>query len=138
MIEPLHVATVNGRPLRFFRSPLSDGLPDLPWHAVDDLHCCLGLDRHTRRVFLAKLRSAWGEPLETVATAGGIVTIAPHFIAQGVIDATVEQGMAPAGVRHEYDRAGAEAMDKLARPAFGSDAWLAWMKAAVNRWEQHA
>jgi hypothetical protein len=30
MIEPLHVATVGGHPLRFFRSPLNDGRPDFP------------------------------------------------------------------------------------------------------------
>jgi hypothetical protein len=28
-------------------SPLADGRPDLPWHAVDDLHHCLGLKRQT-------------------------------------------------------------------------------------------
>ena len=136
MIEPLHVATVGGQPLRFFKSPLNDGRPDLPWHAVDDLHRCLGLNRDARRFFLRRLRQ-WGEP-KTVATADGVVTVAPHFMAQGTVDAMVEEGVAPASVRTEYDRAGADAIRKLMHRVpleFGSNAWFGWMRDAMNRWE---
>ena len=28
-VEPVHSATVAGKPLRFFRTPLDDGRPDL-------------------------------------------------------------------------------------------------------------
>jgi hypothetical protein len=137
MIEPLHIASIGGHSLRFFRSPLDDGRPDFPWHAIDDLHRALGLDRRARRFFLAKLRSAHGE-LRTVATADGLVTVAPHFMAQGTVDAMVDEGMAPASARSEYDRAGAAAMKKLARDLgleFPTDTWLAWMKAAMDRWD---
>ena len=96
MIEPLHVATVGGPPLRFFRTPINDGRPDLPWHAVEDLHRCLGLNRAARKYFLHRLRE-WKEP-RTVATADGLVTIAPHFIAQGTIDANVIYRSAPLAV----------------------------------------
>ena len=30
MIKPLHIATVGGQPLRFFKTPLNDGRPDMP------------------------------------------------------------------------------------------------------------
>jgi hypothetical protein len=134
MIEPLHVATVGGQPLRFFRTPINDGRPDLPWHAVEDLHRVLGLNRDARRFFLHKLRE-WGG-VQTVATADGVITIAPHFMAQGTVDAMVEEGMAPASVRAEYDHAGTEAMRKLAIPyPFPSADWLFWMRDAMNRWE---
>ena len=74
--------------------------------------------------------------LQTVATSDGLVTIAPHFMAQGCIDAMVEEGMVPTGARDEYDDAGTDAMHKLVVPfAFPSDGWMAWMKAAMNRWE---
>jgi hypothetical protein len=55
IIAPLHVGIVGGQPLRFFRSPLNDGRPDLPWHAVDDLQQCLRLNwgATTARLFLA-------------------------------------------------------------------------------------
>jgi hypothetical protein len=35
MIAPIHVAVINCKPLRFFRTPLDDGRPDLPWVAID-------------------------------------------------------------------------------------------------------
>jgi hypothetical protein len=137
VIEPLHVATVDGQPLRFFRTPLNDGRPDLPWHCVDDLHRCLGLDRNARRAFLRRLQNAreWGKDVRTVATADGLITIAPHYMAQGWVDAMIHEGMAPARVRREYDLAGTDAMKKLGVPfPFGSDEFFAWMKAAMNRW----
>ena len=69
MIEPIHVATVAGRPLRFFRTPLNDGRPDLPWHCVDDLYRCLGLGRAAQRDLLSRLRAKGA--MQTVATADG-------------------------------------------------------------------
>jgi hypothetical protein len=141
MIEPLHIGTIGGQPLRFFRSPLSkfDGKPDLPWHAVDDLHRCLGLNREQRQFFLRMLRRWNGpRPQTAIATAEGVTTIAPHFMAQGAIDAFVEIGRAAANIRDEYDRAGAKATEKLVAMIpfeFGSDDWFGWMKAAMNRWE---
>jgi hypothetical protein len=135
LLKPLHVGMASGQPLRFFRTPINDGRPDLHWHAVDDLHRCLGLNREQRRFFQRKLQE-WGD-IQTVATADGIITVAPHYMAQGVIDAMIEQGMAPTTIRSEYDLAGIEATKKVV-PAyldFPGDAWLAWMKAAMNRWE---
>ena len=34
LIEPLHVATIRGLQLRFYRTPNDDGRPDFPWHNV--------------------------------------------------------------------------------------------------------
>lgn len=93
MIQPIHTATIGEHQLRFFRRPINDGKPDLPWHAVEDLHRCLGLNRDLRKHFLHRLR-AWKEP-RTVATADGIVTVAPLYMPQGCIDAMVEEGMVP-------------------------------------------
>jgi hypothetical protein len=134
MIKPIHTATIGGHPLRFFRTPNDDGKPDMPWHSVDDLHRCLGLNRAQRKVFLSMLRKRGG--VETVATADGIITIAPHYMAQGCINAMVEKGVAPPDVRTAYDDEGAAALEKLvAHLNFPSDAWLAWMKAAMHRHE---
>jgi hypothetical protein len=38
MIKPLHVATVGGHPLRFFKTPLDDGCPDLHAMTTQRLH----------------------------------------------------------------------------------------------------
>jgi len=71
----------------------------------------------------------------TVATSDGILTIVPHFMAQGMIDAMVELGKATESMRHDYDLAGTEAMKQIAVPfPFPSDEWWAWMKAAIYHW----
>jgi hypothetical protein len=133
MSKPLFSATVGGRALRFFKPP--DGGPDFPWHSVDDLGRCLGLNRAHRKILHSKyLRGSW--PKGTVAVGNEIITIAPHFVAQGSIDAMVEVGQAPASVRIEYDRAATDAMISMPLPfAFGTSGWAAWMKAAMNRHE---
>jgi hypothetical protein len=84
MIEPLQVANVAGRPLRFFRSPLNDGRPDMPWVAIDELSRCVGLNRADRRVHLAVFHRvpAFKEIVRTIATRDGPVTIVPHALAQ--------------------------------------------------------
>ena len=96
----------------------------LPWHSVDDLGRCLGLERTHRRIMRSKyLAKKW--PKGAVAIGDEIIAIAPQFAAQGTIDGLVEIGRAPASVRLEYDRAGAEALKKLMAPlpfSFGSDA----------------
>jgi hypothetical protein len=129
----LYIATIGGHQFRFFRPP--DNVPDFPWHAVDDLHRCLGLSRDGRRLFLRKLRSAeWSTTLRTIATADGVVIVAPHYMAQGIIRAMVSEGDAPSNIRDEYDDASAAAIKELVKHIpFASDAWFKWMKAAMHR-----
>jgi hypothetical protein len=55
--KPLHVATVGNNQLRFFRTPNDDGRPNFPWHAVDDLQQCLGLDRRAREIIIQSISS---------------------------------------------------------------------------------
>jgi hypothetical protein len=132
---PLLVATIGGHAFRFFRPP--DNVPDLPWHAIDDLHRCLGLNRDGRRLFLRKLRSAeWSTTLRTIATADGVVTIAPHYMAKGTISAMVSEGDAPSNIRDEYDDAATDAIKELMKPfPFASDAWFNYMRAAMHRYD---
>ena len=91
LVEPIYVGTINGKPLRFFKAPLPG--PHLVWHAFDDLVLCLDLPRDLRRSFQQGLKSSeWASDVHTVATDGGIVTIAPHWIAQGMIGSMMELG----------------------------------------------
>src|SRR5262249_11098709 len=133
---PLHVATVGKMQLRFFRTPNDDGRPDFPWHAVDDLQQCLGLDGK------ASLRKAYWESAEfrtayrTIATEGQLISVAPHDVAQGLIDAMIQLGLAPSTARTEYENAGVAALAKLTlHLPFPSEAFFAWMKAAIERHE---
>ena len=111
LISPIHTATINGHPLRFFKGPAAG--PDLPWHAMDDLYRAMALSLALRRHMLQMTQRRWGGDLRTVATADGPVVIAPHFVAQGMIGAAVETMGVPASFEGEYTRAGVEAMKKL-------------------------
>lgn len=85
LASPLHVGRLNGRTLRFFRAPLAG--THLPWHAFDDLQTCLSLPEALRAALKRDLMADWGRDVRTVATADGIVTIAPHWMAAGLVGA---------------------------------------------------
>ena len=91
LVSPVYTGTLNGKPLRFFKAPLPG--PHLIWHASEDLQLGMQLPRDLRRRFREQLRSSeWSSDVRTVATSDGIVTIAPHWIAQGFIGAMIETG----------------------------------------------
>ena len=139
MSEPLHIATVGGHQLRFFKTPLTDGRPDLPWVAIDDLGRCAGLSRARRRIHLRVFYSVWKEAVRTVATPNGRISIIPHAIARAAVEALIDRGRAPASVRDEYIAASVDAMMKLPRGPFHSaEALTAWVNAAANRWRLQA
>jgi hypothetical protein len=136
--KPLHVATVGKKQLRFFRTPNDDGRPDFAWHAVDDLQQCLGLDGRASE----PLRKAYWESAEfrtayrTIAIERQLISVAPHHVAQGLIDAMIQLGLAPSTARTEYENAGVAALAKLTlHLPFQSEAFFAWMKAAIERHE---
>lgn len=83
---PLYEASHDGGRLRLFRSPLHlrYNRADMPWHSTDDLRRLAGFSEDGDRTFQTLLRQDWKEP-ETIATQDGITTIAPHFMAEGLI-----------------------------------------------------
>lgn len=82
----IHRDDVFGSQLRYFSSPIYDetNQPDMPWHVFDDLMRILELDQEATTYLLRKLRGDWPEP-RTVATSEGLLTIAPHFMAEGLL-----------------------------------------------------
>lgn len=110
--NPIHIAMIAGHPVRFFRSPINDGRQDFPWHAVDDLMAACRLGRSERRHFMRMMQRDHKEMVRTVATADGIVTVAPHPHAQGLVDAMVEVGRVTSSARNDYDKAIFEASEK--------------------------
>jgi hypothetical protein len=89
--EPVYTGTLNDKPLRFFKTPRIGG-PELPWHSFDDLLVCCGWPRDMRREFRAQLHGEWKSSVATVAPGGAPITIAPHWMAQGIIGAAIERG----------------------------------------------
>lgn len=129
MHTPIHTGIIAGKPVRFFRTPLNDGRPDFPWHAVDDLMAACNLDRQRRRHFLRMMQKDHPGTMRTIATPNGIVTVAPHFQAQGLVDAMIHVGCASSTARRDYDTAIFEAGEKD-QP----EASFEYTIAAFHRW----
>lgn len=104
LIAPILIGDFYGHEVRYFASPtyLATRQPDMPWHCVDDLWSALFPKGNTEAAtFLKrKLRSDWHE-VRTAATASGIVTIAPHFMAEGIFEAFLDM---PDNVRSDVVR----------------------------------
>jgi hypothetical protein len=111
IIAPIHTGDINGKPIRFFKAPLP--IPHLPWHCHDDLLRALGLPRSLRRHLQQSMQKCFGADIKTVATAEGILTIAPHFAAQGLLGAAADTGMVSANIEHSYVREAAAALKAL-------------------------
>jgi hypothetical protein len=131
ILAPIHTATLGKSSLRFFKSPSSR--PELPWHVHDDLVACLGLPRHMRRQFQHMLANGpFKDDIRAVATGAGIVTIAPHYVAQGLIGAAIDAGGITSEFELEYAKAAVAAMKVLAGdlPPFASYGFF--LEAAKN------
>jgi hypothetical protein len=91
VVSPLHVATIRGQQLRLYRTPNTDGRPDFPWHSTDDLIRVCGATREFRRSLANACRSGpFKTDFRTIATIDGLVTITPHYVAQGVISSMAQ------------------------------------------------
>ena len=110
---PIHTATINGHAVRFFWPPINDGRPDFPWHAVNDLMTAIGLPPGMIEHFLRGAKQDHAEMHRTIATPDGLVTVAPHPVAQGFLGAMVHVGRAPKTVELEYTKAITEAGECL-------------------------
>jgi hypothetical protein len=139
IIKPLHVATVGKHQLRFFRTPNDDNRPDFPWHAIDDLQRCIGLGDNARDTLqtICWRDAEFRKVYRTIATDGHLISIAPHYLALGMIDAAIGRGWAPSSIRVEYQMAGIEAVNKLTLDLpFPSEAYFAWLAGAMMRHEK--
>jgi hypothetical protein len=134
VVTPLHLAVINGKPLRFFRTPNNDGRPDLPWHCTEDLMAVLGTTRDFRRYWARQCRSGrFKADFRTVATADGLVTVAPHYVAQGTISAAAQMLGSTDAVYRAYSVAGADACKKLTAGLGFENGLLEWMRDALHR-----
>jgi hypothetical protein len=131
--QPLHVAIIRGHQLRFYRTPNNDGRPDLPWHCCDDLYRCMGLPRGVRKHLQRHMKSRpFRNDFRTAATPDGVITIAPHYVAQSI--AAMWHELECADIENEYARGGAAACKKL-YAGLAPEQLLPWLKAALERHE---
>ncbi len=102
LTTPVFTGELNGKPLRFFKAPRPG--PHLVWHSWDDMLACFALPRDLRRHFKARLQQDYRTEIETVATSEGITTVAPHWMAQGLIGSMTDLGFASNGTDISYAR----------------------------------
>lgn len=121
---------INGRPVRFFRPPVDE--PDFPWFSYDDLMLAMGLGRQPRRLIARDLRNNWGDQITTAMCGGSITTVAPHFMAQGLLEALVSAGHADPSLLAEYQEAGAEALKELTGHLSPAEL-MPWVAEALRR-----
>lgn len=107
LIAPIHIGVLNDRSLRFFKAPLTG--PHLPWHAWDDIVTCIGLPRSLRRHMQKSLRADYAQAIKTIATTDGIVTIAPHWMAQGFLGSMIELKQVRSSIEFEYAKQAVDA-----------------------------
>lgn len=100
IVRPLSVASVGLANLRYFRPPLPG--ERMVWHSVQDLHACMALPRGLRRDFKSKLRKEWARDTRAVMTDAGPTTLAPPWMAQGLIASMIESGFAKVRLEHAY------------------------------------
>ena len=113
IVKPIHTGTINGHPVRFFKTPMNDGRPDFAWHSTDDLMKAANLTPEMQEYFLRSMKADHSGLYQTVATPDGLVTVAPHCAAQGFTQAMVAIGKVPASFPDEYHTAAFEADDAL-------------------------
>ncbi|MBB2961875.1 hypothetical protein [Methylobacterium sp. R2-1] len=76
----------------------------MPWHVWDDLQACLDLSDDLRTALKRDLMADWGLNVRTGATADGIVAIAPHWMAAGLVGAAAAPGMTTSTSRSPISR----------------------------------
>ncbi|MDW7555372.1 MULTISPECIES: hypothetical protein [Azospirillum] len=130
MQKPIHTGNINGKPVRFFATPLNDGLPDFPWHSTNDLMSACNLDGTARQHFMRMAQRDHVGTMQTIATPDGVVTVAPHYHAQGFVDAMVHVKRVKKRARADYDMAIMEAGKAL----FPMGMSFEYMIAAFHRW----
>jgi hypothetical protein len=111
LVTPIHIGTVNGSSVRFFKSPFDR--PEMPWHAFYDLTAAVRYDMQLARSFAESVQSDWPNTLQTVATNSGIVLIGPHYMAQGTVGAAIHNKRCKPAVEFEYAVASAQVLDIL-------------------------
>jgi hypothetical protein len=135
MTKAIYIGTLNGKPLRFFESP-NPG-PQFPWHSTDDIFKCMGLDHGARNVFRKMINehAEWSKEVRIIDTDSGLVTIGPHFMAQGLIEAMVMAGRVSKTEEElddEYTVAAMEAAKVLTDGMTGEEGFRFMMAAAKS------
>ena len=111
VVNPIHVAAIGLGNMRFYAPP--SGGQEFPWVTLEDAMHCFSLPRGMRWQATRDIHREWKGIAQTVSTDDGLVTLIPHFMAQGMVSAMAECGRCSGDLFVKYAVAGAAAMSKL-------------------------
>lgn len=87
--KPIHVGTLNGKPLRFYPPQAADDM--MPWVAMDDLAAVLGMNRQARMA-LRQAKTEFPDLAKRIRTEGGVVDPLAYQAVQGLMGGLKEAG----------------------------------------------
>jgi len=131
-VKPIHVAAIDGAPIRFYPPLSDDGGPDIPWVDDGDLIAALTRSGTPYQVLLEGIPSeAFGEILVTAGDDGLILMMPPRLAWRLVVAQARSAGTDL--LQRAYLRASFTALDALTASLPPQDA-RAYTTAALNRW----
>jgi hypothetical protein len=128
---PLHVSEINNHPVRFFLSPIQDGLPDFPWCCFQDLCAAFGLAEKLKDLSGERLSKISSEAM-SIATHDGILTVIPHPDAQGFVLSMIR--LLGIDAQQDYTNAGVDAFAKQLGEMTDKQV-MSYSQAATERWK---
>jgi hypothetical protein len=112
-LPPLHIAHVGKGTLPFFKGPSPN--PEVPYHAHGHLVACLGVSDAIQEKFRHALANGpFKDDVRVIATTDGILTVAPHAAALGLIAGAIEARVVDQEFQHSYIAAVSQALEILA------------------------
>jgi hypothetical protein len=113
IVAPIHTGTVDGRPIRFFPSPVDDGKGEFAWVSFVDLLVACDIPMKVREAYFDAVWDVPGGEVVKVPTPTGTVVIVSHSVAQGILGAATYAGHCLGSLRHLYDKAAVAALNVL-------------------------
>jgi hypothetical protein len=133
MTALLHTAAVGAVPVRFFRSPLNDGKPDLPWCAMTDILFATCYDKATRAQLAMTISRDHRERIRSIEHEKARLVIGAYSLASDILGAAVRRRVAHRSLLLDLQEASMEAAGNMLAGRDPADA-AAYLIASGRRW----
>jgi hypothetical protein len=131
----LHVAMVGQQPVRFYRSPLNDGRPDMPWCSISDILFATGYDKTARARLAVTISRDYRERIRSVADpVKARLVIGCYVLAMDVLSAAMRRGFAHGSLIADLRDGCMEAAQKMLADRDPGEAAL-YLIDAAKRWK---
>jgi len=131
----LHVSMVGQQPVRFFRPPLNDGRPDMPWCSLSDILRATGYDKDARARLAVTISRDYRERIRSIADpVKARLVIGCYVLGMDVLSAAVRRGFAHGSLIADLRDGCMEAAKKMLADRDPAEAAL-YLIDAAKRWK---